>query len=168
MKLTWFGGTTIRIHIGGSIFVCDPRPIDGTDEAELVSGADHVFGLEDDVAPIDLAAWLPARGASLLDGPRAPELHVQASRRLAVIAADGEAPLVLAASAPERAGHWARDAVVLAFTTAVAVAALAIFAPRLLLLAMPPEELDRAFETLPSQLRGTSLLALEHGLALEI
>ena len=24
MKLTWFGGTTIRIYIGGQIFVADP------------------------------------------------------------------------------------------------------------------------------------------------
>lgn len=46
MKLTWFGGTTIRIYIGGQIFVVDPQLApDDIDRAEAVSGADRVLRL---------------------------------------------------------------------------------------------------------------------------
>ncbi|MCS6762366.1 MAG: hypothetical protein MO846_10665 [Candidatus Devosia symbiotica] len=55
MKLIWFGGTMVRIHIGGVILVLDPAGIDG---AELVSGADIVVSdCGAALLPVDTAVW---------------------------------------------------------------------------------------------------------------
>lgn len=56
MKLTWFGGATVRIHIGGSRSVCNPAAIGGADPDELVSGADRVFALDGGLEQIDRRA----------------------------------------------------------------------------------------------------------------
>ncbi len=61
MKLTWFGGTTMRLHIGGAMLVVDadgaPAQIDHT---ELLSGADRAFALDEDLPAVDPASSSPA------------------------------------------------------------------------------------------------------------
>lgn len=48
MKLTWFGGTTLRIYIGGQILVADAPP----DAGEIISGADRLFQMSDELPPL--------------------------------------------------------------------------------------------------------------------
>jgi len=46
MKLTWFGGTTLRVYVGGEIVVIDAGgAADGIDHGELVAGANHLVAL---------------------------------------------------------------------------------------------------------------------------
>ncbi len=62
MKLTWFAGSTIRIHIGGRILVADPAGISGVDAGELVSGADATFFIDEAGEAVDPALWQPILG----------------------------------------------------------------------------------------------------------
>ena len=60
MKLTWFGGTTFRVYVGGKVLVVDAEGVPGgIDRTELVSGADRVFGLADDTKNprLTVAIW---------------------------------------------------------------------------------------------------------------
>ncbi len=168
MKLTWFGGTTIRIHIGGSILVCDPAGIGGVDPDELVSGADRVFAL-DELAVVDPAVWQPGRVGSMLD--EAGAVSVLGIEGGAIVAARGEAPLVLVKATVSRLGRWARDAVVVVFGDGAdrqASDVLDAVEPKLIAIAAGEEIVDRAFTALRDRLDGTGLASLEVGLALEV
>jgi hypothetical protein len=167
MKLTWFGDRTLRIHIGGEILVCDAdgAPAD-IDRRELLSGADKAFAMSDSGPAIDVARWQARRPAALVDEAQRPEVKVHSLGSSSVLVdAVGEPPLLLLA-ANVSAGRWGRDAVVVAFASDVAGAALDDFSPRLLALALPePEE---AIAQLRDRLGSTALVALEPGMALEV
>lgn len=168
MKLTWFGGHTLRVQIGGEIIVFDPTggPAN-TDHAEVVGGADQVFEWAGPYLNVDAKTWRPRR-ATLLAEPHVGRVEVYITgfgSRL--IDAVGEPPLVLMGSL-EGAGKWAKDAVVVAFSRADALAALDVLAPRLIALAMPEEDLSGVFPDLSGLLDGTVLVSLEPGLALEV
>ena len=168
MKLTWFGGTTIRIHAGGSILVCDPAGIEGVDADELVSGADRIFAM-DELPVTDPAAWQPGRAGSMLDGPG--EVVLLGIDGGAIVAAPGEAPLILARSPLPRLGRWGREAVVVVFgedAGKVAAGVLEAVGPRLIAIAAPEAAVDQAFAALRDRLDGTGLTSLEAGLALEV
>jgi hypothetical protein len=169
MKLTWFGGTTLRIHIGGEILVCDAdRAPAGVDRRELLSGADKAFAMEDSGPPIDAASWQPRRPTALVNEAQRPEVNVNAVAPSSMLVdAVGEPPLLLV-SGKISAGRWGPDAVVVAFSGEVAEAVLGGFAPRLIALAMPEREADAALARLRDRLDGTALVALEPGMALEI
>jgi hypothetical protein len=177
VKLTWFGGTTIRIHIGGAIVVVDAADAPaGIDAAELVSGADRVladFGAGLPVA--DASAWKPRQPVRLLDeedGPPAVQaLSVGAGALL--IDAVGEPPLLLVAGEMPLLGRWAEGAVVTLFgggerLSALGQALLDDRPPRLLALAGDDVAIDLAIPALRGRLDGTGLVALHAGLALEI
>jgi hypothetical protein len=169
MKITWFGGTTLRIHIGGEILVCDAAgaPV-GIDPRELLSGADRAFGLTDERPLIDAAKWQPRRPAALVDEGDRPEVLVHpVGPRSVLVDAVGEPPLLLL-SADVPAGRWARDAVVVTFSADTAAAALATLAPRLIALAVVEEGAAEVVAKLRDHLDGTALVALEPGMALEI
>ncbi len=171
MKLTWFGGTTIRIHIGGRILVADPAGIDGVDEAELVSGADVTFGLAEAGPEVDPALWQPRRPGSMLDGAELPEVLVHGVRGGALVAAAGESPLLLLNGGVPKAGRWGRDAVVVVFGEGVAELAIAVLdriGPRLIALAAPEHVVEQAVGALRDRLGDTALVSLEPGLALEV
>jgi hypothetical protein len=168
MKLTWFGGTTIRVHIGGSILVCDPAGIGGVDPDELVSGADRVFAM-DELERVDPAAWQPGRAGSMLD--EAGAVSVLGIEGGAIVAVPGEPPLVLVKSELPRLGRWGTDAVVVVFGDAadeLAGAVLDAVGPKLIAVAAPEAMVDRAFAALRDRLDGTGLTSLEAGLALEV
>lgn len=168
MKLTWFGGATLRIHIGGQILVVDPQGAPaGIDRAELLSGADRVIGVGESVEAFVPADWRPRRARSLLNEEQAPEIEVLSRAGAVLIDALGEPPLLLLTAAPAGRAPWLRDAVVVAFGEDLAGSALEL-GPRLLALAAPEDEVGRVFAALRERLDGTALVALEPGMALEV
>jgi hypothetical protein len=177
MKLTWFGGTTVRIHIGGAILVVDAAGApDGIDAAELVSGADVVIARFGAALPeVDAARWKPRKVPRLLDeGDSLPEVEAWAAGQGAVLVeAVGEPPLLLVAGSVPALGRWAEDAVVLLFGDGASLAGLGEavlddMPPRLLALAGDEAAIDVAIPALRDRLDGTGLVALEAGMALEI
>ncbi|WP_193336007.1 hypothetical protein [Devosia beringensis] len=177
MKLTWFGGTTLRIYIGGMIVVLDPAGAPaGIDAAELVAGADSVvadFGAG--LPAVETASWKPQKPARPLDDDSdAPVVNCWSAGADAVLVdAMGEAPLLLVRGAVPALGRWADGAVVVLFgdgagLAAIGLAVLAQRAPRLLALAGDEAAVDMAIAILREGLDGSSLVALEAGLALEI
>lgn len=177
MKLTWFGGTTIRIHIGGAILVVDVDGApDGIDRAELVSGADMVIaGFGAGLQVVDSVSWKPRKPMRLLDeGDDLPKVDVfSVGRGSVLVDAIGEAPLVLLAENSPPLGRWADNAVITLFgdggrLTALGAVVLAATPPRLLALAGTEAAVDVAIPALAQQLDGTGLVSLEAGLAVEI
>lgn len=175
MKLTWFGGTTLRIHIGGQILVTDPAGAPaGIDVGELRSGASGIFGLGDAILPLP-ARWQPRRAASLLndDGIAAEVLVRRADRSAVVIDAIGEPPLLLVRNPVGAMGRWSRDAVVVVLgpdeqVPDVAANVLHELAPRLIAIAAAEPAVDAAIAAVRNHLGATVLVALEPGLALEV
>lgn len=176
MKLTWFGGTTVRLHIGGAIVVVDAALAPaGIDAAELVAGADQVVsGFGSELAQVDAAAFKPRKPVRLLDEGEAPEPVEcwSAGAGVMIIDAPGEAMLLLVAGETPALGRWADGAVVALFGDGAGLLArgqalLAQRAPRLLMLAGDESAVDVAIEGLRDELDGAGLVALEAGLALE-
>jgi hypothetical protein len=177
MKLTWFGGTTVRIHIGGAILVLDPAGApDGIDAAELVSGADMVIaGFGTDLPTLDAGRWRPRKPPRLLDQAEAPLPVVAWSAGAGAVLVDavGEPPLLLVAGDVPPLARWADAAVVTLFGDSAALvrragAVLDDTPPRLLALAGDEAAIDTAIAALRDRLDGTGLVSLEAGLALEI
>lgn len=177
MKLTWFGGTTIRIHIGGAILVVDPAGAPtGIDAAELVSGADMVIcGFGTDLATIDTGRWKPRKPPRLLDESEVPPSVEAWSAGSGAVLVDavGEPPLLLVAGKVPALGRWTESAVVALFGDGAAMAQLGQAVlddtpPRLLALAGNEAAIDTAIAALRDRLDGTGLVSLEAGLALEI
>ena len=175
MKLTWFGGSTIRIHIGGAILVLDPEGAPaGIDRTELVSGADRVIGgFGVGLPEADPASWKPRRAQRLIDAEGASSAVVAWSvgPGAVLVEAEGEAPLLLLAGEVPGLGRWAESAVICLFGEGLAAlgqAVLAERAPRLLALAASEVAVDAAVPALRERLDGTGLVALEPGLAVEV
>lgn len=171
MKLTWFGGTAIRIHIGGKILVADAAGAKGVVPEELVSGADATFALNGSLPEIDPVLWQPGRAATMLDEDVLGEVTAHGLAGGALIAAVGEAPLLLLTQTAPKAGRWARDAIVVVFGDngdRLAGEVLEAFGPRLIGVAGPDAVVDRAFAALRDRLDGTALVALEAAMALEV
>ena len=175
MKLTWFGGTTFRVYLGGEIVVVDAqRAPAGVDRGELLAGADRVVALAGDAAvpSIDAAAWRPKAVRPMDEQPPAEILGIGPSALL--IAAAGEPPLVVLGSGePPRFGRWADGAVVVLTSgrdsfVAEATVLLDVARPRLVALAADEQMLDLAIEELSEHLDGAGLVSLEPGLALEV
>ncbi len=174
MKLTWFGGTTLRVYLGGQIVVVDAdRASVGVDRAELTAGADRVVSVGDRSIPaIDPATWRPRAIKPMDDAPPAEILVIGPASLL--ISVPGEPPLViLGPGEPPRYGRWADGAVVVLTSGAEAAVAeatvlLDVARPRLIALAVDEQDLDLAVEELAEHLDGAGLVSLEPGLALEV
>src|SRR5690606_119912 len=128
LKLTWFAGTTIRIHIAGSVLVADaaaaPASVEST---ELLAGARARFSLhgpDPALVPLEPEGWRPRQAARLIDeaGPQEPALY-RIGAAAVLVEAPGEAPLVLVAGPGVPAfGRWADGAVVVLCAGAAAEA----------------------------------------------
>lgn len=174
MKLTWFGNTAFRIHIGGQIVVMDagmaPKGVDGS---EVVSGADLVVTSGEDQPVTDLADWKPRLRERLLDAgdaPRPVQIHWGGPKSL-VVDADEDMPLLVVVGNVPRLGRWAEKAVVVLAGPDLAGQGgrlLKRATPRLIALAGNDAELDAAFAQLQPMLEGAGLIALEPGLAVEV
>jgi len=177
MKLTWFGGTCLRVHIGGVILVVDAAaaPV-GIDATELLSGADMVVN--------DFGAGLEAINSATWK-PRKPKRPLEADSEAAVVAcwragpaallveAAGESTLLLVKGDVPELGRWADGAVVVLFGDSAVIGAagsgvLAAREPRLLALAGDEAAVDEAIPALRDMLDGVGLLALEARMAVEI
>ena len=177
MKLTWFGGTTIRIHIGGAILVVDAEGAPaGIDQAELVSGADRVVaGFGAGLPAIGAGAWRPRKLPRPLDGGDGlPGVEVwSAGQGALLVDGIGEPPLLLVSRAVPALGRWADNAVVVLFGEGAQLkrlgsAVLAEAPPRLLALAGDEAAIDMAIAAMRDHLDGAGLVALEARMALEI
>lgn len=174
MKITWFGGTVLRIHAAGRILVCDDgHRLEGAARVEVESGADQVFGIDGaGLEPVDLGTFRPRRPATALEERSDGTVMVRAGgARTVLVDAPGEPALLLAAGAPPPLGRWAGDAVVVLFgegeeLSRAGVGLLAAFPPRLLALA--GADVEAAFADLGPRLSGTGLFVLEPGQAVEV
>ena len=177
MKLTWFGGTSVRVHIGGSILVVDAAVAPAKfDAAELVAGADQVianFGAG--LPKVDAARWKPGVVPRMLDaGEALPPVEAMAIGDAGVlIAAAGEPPLLLLKGPPPELGRWVESAVVGVFGDAatlqtVGLALLAERIPRLVALGGAESAIDASIPVLRDHLDGAGLVSLEAALAVEI
>lgn len=176
MKLTWFGGTALRVYVGGEIVVIDPDAAPaGVDRGELLGGVDRVVHLAGDpgVPAIDPADWRPKPAQRSIDP--APPLEVLGIGPAAMlVAAAGEPPLVvLGSGTPPRFGRWADGAVVVLTSgrdslVAEATVLLDVARPLLIALAADEQKLDTAIEELSEHLQGVGLVSLEPGLAVEV
>ncbi len=172
MKLTWFGGTTFRIHAGGQVLVVDAEGAPGgIDRTELVSGADRVFGLAD-ALPEAGPRWTPRKVGALIDDAGLPEvLAFRLSDNSVLIEAVGEAPLVIATGDVPEAGRWGKEAVVIVAgkdLPGTARSAINEIGPRLLALAGGEHAVEATIEAVRDLLDGTGLMAMEPVLALEV
>jgi len=175
MKLTWFGGRTLRIYAGGEIIVIHPDSAPTTiDRNELLSAADRLIDPKQDSIPrIDPAEWRPRPAARLIDGPRSTEI-VQIADSTLLISAAGEPPLVLLGEGDSpRFGRWADGAVMILMSAreslvAEATVLLDVARPRLIVLALDEQTLDTVVGELGEHLEGVGLVSLEPGLALEV
>ncbi|MEQ1770854.1 MAG: hypothetical protein ABL879_13540, partial [Devosia sp.] len=177
MKLTWFGGTTLRIYIGGSIVVVDPdgAPANVRRE-ELLGGADHVVYLTATNRPmVDPDHWRQAVSRPLDAPPPIEIASIGASTLL--VSAPGDPPLLVADVAVlPHMGRWVDGAVFVLFgnrgiglTRDIAVRDLA--RPALTALAAGEADIDRLFDDLLGRvddLNAANIAALEPGLALEV
>ncbi len=178
MKLTWFGGRALRVYTGGEIVLLDPEAATGgLDAVELRSGADQVFStLEGDALPlIDTERWMPRRARRLIDEDentsRTEILVGRLGAGQVMVEAEGEAPLIISSQAEAEVGRWADGAVVVLCDAALARPGTALLrnsGPRLIALAGEDEAVDEAFRLLSERMMGTGLVALEHGMALEV
>ena len=176
MKLTWFGGTTLRVYIGGEIVVVDAAGAPaGIDRGELLAGADRAvtIGADTSVPAIDPATWRPKLAPRGIDDVPPVDVFRIGDAAL-LIAAAGEPPLViLGPGEPPRFGRWADGAVVILTSGSVPIVAIAtvlldVARPRLIALAADEQTLDTAIAELSEHLDGAGLVSLEPGLALEV
>lgn len=173
MKLTWFGGTTFRIHLGGRMLVVDADSAPpAIDRAELLSGADHAFGLWDDLPPA-APNWSPRKVGALIDAAAdLPDVLVYRLGDAAVlIEAVGEPPLVIATGDVPETGRWGREAVVIVAGNQLADTARSVvneLGPRLLALAGGEYAIEETIQAVRDLLEGTGLMAMEPALAVEV
>ena len=173
MKLTWFGGTTLRVYVGGEIVVVDADQAPaGVDRSELLAGADRVVAMGG-TEQIDPALWRPRPVPRAID-EALPVEAVSIGPAALLISAAGELPLViLGAGEPPRFGRWADGAVVVLTSgreslVAEAKALLDVARPRLIALAVDEQTLETTIAELSEHLDGAGLVSLEPGLALEV
>lgn len=168
MKLTWFGGGTMRVHIGGRILVVGTAEAPGVDADELLSGADRHIPAVEMLEAVDPLIWHPRRALAAIDETGREEVVAhRIGIGTALIEAMGEPPLVLSGADKLAAGRWVKNAVVVAFSAEAALAALEA-EPRLLALAMPERAVEAVFPELERRGAGVGLVALEPGMALEV
>jgi hypothetical protein len=173
MKLTWLGGTALRIYLGGEIVVVDPESAPANvDQAELLAGAGRVVRLgEGDL--IDPTGWRPKNPPRGMD-PLPPLEVSRIGPGALLIAAAGESPLiVLGAGEAPRFGRWADGGVFVLNSgreslVATATVLLDVGRPRLIAIAADEQTLDHAIAALSEHLDGVGLVSLEPGLALEV
>lgn len=174
MKLTWFGGTALRAHIGGEIVIVDAeQAADGVERAELCSGANKVVSLNGQYQPADPALWRARAPQRLLDaGETVRPVEIWSlGPRAVLIAPDEDLPLVVLGGAVPSMGRWVEQCVVVLAGQGLDQRAKHLVetsAPRLIALAGEEALVDAAIDAIRGRLDRTGLVALELGLAVEV
>jgi hypothetical protein len=180
MKLTWFGGTTLRVYVGGEIVVVDPDTAPaGVSQQELRSGADRVVSLRDPNPRIDPERWTVPRPSRPMDNPRPLEV-MSIGLDTCLISGESDPPLlILNVTDLPRFGHWVDGAVIVLFGEKGAalvadIVVLDLAKPKHLVLAAENETIERLFDRVDatdlddSFWRDHSFSSLEPGLAVEV
>lgn len=176
MKITWFGGSTFRLYIGGQIFVTDEkRAPAGVDAHEVAAAADHRIDLSDGIVEfdtLDVENWQRKRPRRVIDEP--------VEEIAALFTIEGEAlfidepqegPVIVAPGGQTAWGRFADNAVVVLYGAPPAVlegAQALLIAARPKLIAIASEGFsDRQFESLGKVCGDCALQILEQGFAVE-
>ncbi len=174
MRITWFGGGTFRIYVGGRIVVTDPDGAPaGVDRHELAAAADHIVRPgQGDLPEIDPAAWCRRRPQRVIDVPGEDifGLHVLPGGGLFIDEPE-EGPLIATPAGVTTWDRFADEGAVAVFGDAEAVATdiralMATARPRLVAIAASRFSGDQ-FRALADIGGGGALLVLEPGLAVE-
>jgi hypothetical protein len=174
MKLTWFGRSALRIHLGGQVVVVDSdRAADGVDQNELQSGADRVVTLDGPHAGIDGTRWKARPAQRLLEAGDAtrPVDFWSPGEGALLIDPDEDMPLLILGGPVPELGRWVERSVVLLVGQGLVERAerlVAAASPKLIALAAAEDEIDATIGAIRGQLDGTGLVALEPGLAVEV
>jgi len=176
VKITWFGGATFRIYIGGKIFVTDAeRAGGGVDRHEVAAGADEKISLSDGMVEhpyLDVSEWRRTRARRPIDEP------VETVAALFTISGEGlfidepqDGPLIVAPGGQTAWGHFADGAVAVLFGDPLGVeegARSLLIAARPRLIALAAEGFsDAQFRALAKDCGDCALQVMEQGLALE-
>lgn len=146
---------------------------DWVDATELVSGADKVLALSDDLPVVEARKWALRKVGALIDeGAEPPEvLAFRLAEGVVLIETVGEAPLVIATGEVPEAGRWGREAVVVVAgkdLPGTAVSVVNEIGPRLIAIAGGEHAAEAAIEAVRDLLDGAGLMVMEPGLALEV
>lgn len=177
MKITWFGGTTFRIYVGGRIFVTDAGKAPGTANMhEVAAAADYRIDLggEKPAFPLlDAENWRRRKPLRLVDAPAEEVFDLYTLSGEAIfIDEPEEGPVVLAPARDTAWGRFADDAVLILHGDAEALAegvrsVTAIARPRLIAIAAPEMD-DAQVQAIAGLCGGCAIQVLERGLPLEV
>jgi len=176
MKITWFGGSTFRLYIGGVIFVTDiVHAPEGVDQRELSAGADHRIDLRDGLVEfpyLDIENWRPRRPGRMIDIPaeQIAALYTISGEAL-FIDEPQEGPVIIAPSDQTAWGHFADNAVAVLYGPPKSInsgARALMLSARPKLIAIATEGLgEREFQALAEICDGCALQVLEPGMSVE-
>lgn len=126
MRITWFGGSTFRLYIGGKIFVTDVEKVSGgTDPHEVAAAADHRIDLSDGIVEfpyLEVETWRKKRPLRMIDEPEEQIAALYTIEGEALfIDEPQEGPVIVAPGGETAWGHFADGAVVVLFGTAKGV-----------------------------------------------
>lgn len=176
MKITWFGGSTLRLYIGGKIIVTDAdKAPDTLDAHEVSAAADQMMALGAGLRALkslDVDHWKSKKPVRLIDQPEGQELDFYAIANEALFIDEREeGPVIVAPADFAGWGRFADQAIVVLYGDANAIVSsaqslLTTARPRLLALGCEAIS-DQAFAILAADCRDCALQVLEKGFAVE-
>lgn len=170
MKLTWFGGETFRLYLGGKIVLVRNGPLPpGIDVTEAGAGADQQI----DLSASSLAPFSPDRltraPTRLIDQTPAPDLRISAFADGVCLIAPDEPTVFIAPAETAEWGRFADNAVIVLTGVDLAPKARTILTtarPKLLALAVP-KITDADFTAIAAAAGQSAVQLLEFRMALE-
>lgn len=176
MKITWFGGSTFRLYIGGKIFVTDAeRAPEGVSPHEVGAAADQRIDLSDGIVEfpyLEVETWRRKKPLRLIDEPveQIAALYTIEGEAL-FIDEPQEGPLIVAPGGQTAWGRFADDSVVVLHGRAediVAGVKSLLIAARPKLVAIASDGLSEGqFSELAAVCGDCALQVLEKGFAIE-
>jgi len=177
MKITWFGGSTFRLYVGGKIFVTDAdKAPDGINAHEVAAAADHRIDLSDGIADfpyLDAENWTPRRPRRALDMPdeQLYELYTISGEALFIDEPE-EGPVIVAPAGQTAWGRFADNGVIVLYGAAHQLAGdisnlILAARPKLLMVAVDGLT-DALIGEISPVANGCAVQIMEPGLSLEV
>lgn len=176
MRLTWFGGSTFRLYLGGDIFVLDAdRAPEDVDAHEVASAANYSFALGPKLSilpDLNPQTWKPMTPKRLIDEDEKRVANVFALGETGILIDESdEGPVILTAAGQLEWGRFADDALVVLFGAPEVVgedALKLLQTARPLMLAIASSGFtDAQFAALGKQAGRCAIQMLEPGFAIE-